>query len=164
MTARELRDEDVACLLDILRQRGETVTTVESLTAGMIAARLADIPGSSDVLKRAFVTYCDEAKHEMAGVKEETLRKYTAVSAQTAFEMAEGGAKNARAQACISATGYAGPAAGPDDNTVGTVFLGCSYRGRVITEEHHYKGSRNEVRRQAMADGLRMLLGCLKEN
>ena len=64
----KITDDFVASVLDLLRKRGETVTTVESLTAGMISSRLADIPGSSDVLKRAYVTYCDEAKHEMAGV------------------------------------------------------------------------------------------------
>ena len=84
VTDRELRK-----VQDVLRKRGELVTTVESLTAGMISARLADIPGSSDVLKRAFVTYCDEAKHEMVGVKKKTLKKWTAVSRQTAKQMAK---------------------------------------------------------------------------
>jgi PncC family amidohydrolase len=160
---RKLTDERVASVLDLLRKRGETVTTVESLTAGMISARLADIPGSSDVLKRAYVTYCDEAKHEMAGVSRDTLRRYTAVSAQTAAEMAAGGAGAADAQACVSATGYAGPACGPEDDTVGTVFLGCFYRGTVVTQEHHYTGERNEVRRQAMEDAILLLENCIRE-
>ncbi len=86
-----MSDDALGKLLDILRQRGETVTTVESLTAGLIAARIADIPGASDVMKRAYVTYCDEAKHEMVGVSRQTLETYTAVSAQTAQEMALGG-------------------------------------------------------------------------
>ena len=58
-----MSDDALGGLLNILRQRGETVTTVESLTAGLISARIADIPGASDVMKRAYVTYCDEAKH-----------------------------------------------------------------------------------------------------
>ena len=58
-----MSDDALGELLNILRQRGETVTTVESLTAGLISARIADIPGASDVMKRAYVTYCDEAKH-----------------------------------------------------------------------------------------------------
>ncbi len=91
-----------------LIKRGLTVTTVESCTGGMIAAALTDVSGSSEVFKRGFVTYCDEAKHEMVGVRTETLEKYTAVSAQTAAEMAEGGAKTARADCCLSVTGYAG--------------------------------------------------------
>ena len=149
VTDRELRK-----VQDVLRKRGELVTTVESLTAGMISARLADIPGSSDVLKRAFVTYCDEAKHEMVGVKKKTLKKWTAVSRQTAKQMAKGGAKKAGAAACVSATGYAGPPSGPDDKTVGLVFLGCCYRDRITVEEHHYTGQRNDIRAQAMnSDG-----------
>ncbi len=160
--ARIAQDDQVAELLDLLRTRHETVTTVESMTAGMISSRLADIPGSSDVLKRAFVTYCDEAKHEMVGVSEETLKTFTAVSSNTAREMAAGGCKTARADACVSVTGYAGPPYGPDDDTAGHVFIGCCYRGEVSVEEHRYSGSRNEVRSQAMNDALFLLLRCLK--
>ncbi len=155
---KEISDRKVAKILDILRQRGEYVTTVESLTAGMISARLADIPGSSDVLRRAFVTYSDEAKHEMVHVKKKTLKKHTAVSRQAAGQMAKGGAKMAGAAACVSATGYAGPPSGPDDDTVGLVYLGCCYHKNVVVEEHHYSGGRNEVRMKAMNDALLLLL------
>lgn len=150
-------DRYLADLLDILRRRGETVTTVESLTAGMISARIADIPGASDVMKRAYVTYCDEAKHEMAGVRTQTLRQYTAVSRSVAGEMCHGGALAAGADLCLSATGYAGPASGPGDDTVGLVYLGCYYREKTLVEKHHYSGSRNEVRAQARDDALRMM-------
>lgn len=155
-------DEELKQLLEILRQRGELVTTVESLTAGMISARIADIPGSSDVLRRAFVTYSDEAKHEMVGVRKTTLDTWSAVSRQSALEMAQGGASGAGAAACVSATGYAGPASGPDDTSVGHVFLGCCYRGETRVEEHRYRGERNEVRAQAMNDALRLLKGMLE--
>lgn len=157
----QVSDPYLTALLDILRRRGETVTTVESLTAGMISARIADIPGASDVMKRAFVTYCDQAKHEMVGVRTETLQKYTAVSAETAEEMCRGGAKAAGADLCLSATGYAGPAWGPDDYTVGLVYLGCFYHGKATVTEHRYSGSRNEVRAQARDDALRMMAKAL---
>lgn len=157
MQTGSVSDEEVAVILDVLRKRKEYVTTVESLTAGMISSRIADIPGSSDVLRRAFITYCDQAKHEMAGVKQKTLKKYTAVSRQVAKQMAKGGAEKAKADACISATGYAGPPSGPDDKTVGLVYLGCCYHGKTIVEEHHYTGPRNEIRSKAMTDGLRLL-------
>ncbi len=158
----EISDKKVAKILDTLRQRGEYVTTVESLTAGMISARIADIPGSSDVLRRAFVTYSDEAKHEMVHVKKKTLKKRTAVSRQVAEQMAKGGAKMAEAAACVSATGYAGPPSGPDDDTVGLVYLGCCYHNNVVVEEHHYSGARNEVRMKAMNDALLLLLKVLE--
>ncbi len=157
-----IRDDQVAEILDLLRQRGEYVTTVESVTAGMISARLADIPGSSDVLRRAFVTYSDEAKHEMVGVKKKTLKKWTAVSRQAAKQMAKGGAKKAGAEACVSVTGYAGPPSGPDDKTVGLVYIGCHYRKKTMVEKHQYKGERNEVRAMAMNDALSLLLSALR--
>ena len=156
-----MSDDALRGLLDILRQRGETVTTVESLTAGLISARIADIPGASDVMKRAYVTYCDEAKHEMVGVSRQTLETYTAVSAQTAQEMALGGARQAHAALCLAATGYAGPPPGPDDHFVGLVYLGCCYRGKVTVEEHHYQGSRNEVREAAREDALCLMADAL---
>ena len=156
-----MSDDALRGLLNILRQRGETVTTVESLTAGLISARIADIPGASDVMKRAYVTYCDEAKHEMVGVSRQTLEMYTAVSAQTAQEMARGGARQAHAALCLAATGYAGPPSGPDDHFVGLVYLGCCYRGKVKVEEHHYQGSRNEVRAAAREDALCLMADAL---
>lgn len=155
-------DAEIAAILDTLRKRGETVTTVESLTAGMISARLADIPGCSDVMERAFVTYCDAAKHEMVNVKKKSLKKWTAVSRQVAKQMAKGGAKKAGAQACVSATGYAGPPSGPDDNTAGLVYLGCHYKDKTVVEKHRYTGDRNEVRAQAMNDALRLLINVIQ--
>ena len=149
--------QEIAEIISVLRERGETVTTVESLTAGMISARLADIPGCSDVMERAYVTYCDQAKHEMVKVKKKTLKKWTAVSRQCAKQMAKGGAEEAGADVCVSATGYAGPPSGPDDDTVGLVYLGCWYRGEAVVEEHHYTGQRNEIRSMAMNDALRLL-------
>ena len=156
-TKPPVTDREIAEILNRLRQRGESVTAVESITAGMISARLADIPGCSDVMERAFVTYCDDAKHEMVKVKKKTLKKWTAVSRQCAKQMAKGGARKAGASACVSATGYAGPPSGPDDHTVGLVFLGCFYRDKVTVEEHHYTGQRNDIRKMAMNDALRLL-------
>ena len=150
-------DGEIAEILDRLRLRGESVTTVESITAGMISARLADIPGCSDVMERAFVTYCDAAKHEMVQVKKKTLKKWTAVSRQCAKQMAKGGASKAGASACVSATGYAGPPSGPEDKTAGLVYIGCRYHDKTVVEEHHYSGQRNEVRSMAMNDALRLL-------
>ena len=98
-------DAKLAALLDVLRRRRETVTTVESCTGGLLAGRITDIPGSSDVFHQGFITYCDEAKARLVGVSRDTLDKYTAVSSQTAREMARGGAKSAGADACLSVTG-----------------------------------------------------------
>ncbi len=143
-------------LVHALSRRKMTVTTVESCTGGMIAAMLTSVPGSSEVFKRGFVTYCDEAKHEMVGVRRETLQIYTAVSPQTAREMAEGGAREAGADCCLSVTGYAGPDSGGGE-TVGLVYIGCFLNGKTNVEEHRFAGDRAAVRKQAAKRALSIL-------
>lgn len=146
--------EDV--VVEKLRLLGLTVTTVESCTGGMIAAALTSVPGSSAVLKRAYVTYCDKAKHQMVGVRKKTLKKYTAVSSATAYEMACGGRDTAKADCCISVTGYAGPDTGSGE-PVGQVFIGCSVGKKTKVKEFHFSGDRNEIRAQAKDAALHML-------
>lgn len=155
----EMRPE--AELVDLLRSREWTVTTVESCTGGGISARIVDIPGASDVLRMAFVTYCDEAKTALAGVSPETLRKHTAVSAETAEEMARGGAARADADLCLSATGIAGPG-GTKEFPAGLVYLGCFLKGEVRVEKHLFSGDRNEVREQAAERAIQMAVDALK--
>lgn len=145
-----------AYLIRRLREHGMTVTTVESCTGGMIAAALTSVPGSSEVFRRGFVTYCDQAKHEMVGVRQETLDRYTAVSRQTAQEMAEGGAREAGADCSISVTGYAGPDSGSGE-PVGLVYIGCCVDGETEVREFHFAGGRQEIRRQATEAALRLL-------
>ncbi|MDO5806868.1 MAG: CinA family protein [Lachnospiraceae bacterium] len=140
-----------------LKERGLTMTTVESCTGGMIAAAVTSVAGSSSVFHQGYVTYCDAAKHEMAGVRKKTLRKYTAVSRQTAKEMAAGGARAAKADCCISVTGYAGPPSGEPGEEVGLVYIGCAFRGKVKVKECHFSGTRGEVREQAKQKALKML-------
>ena len=117
-------------LVETLKKEGMTITTAESCTGGLIAAAITDVPGSSDVFKRGFVTYCDEAKHEMLGVSEEALLNDTAVSERVASEMAEGAAKAAKADAAISVTGIAGPGGGSPDKPVGLVYIGIYVKGK----------------------------------
>ena len=145
-----------------LKERGLTMTTVESCTGGMIAAAVTSVAGSSSVFHQGYVTYCDAAKHEMVGVRKKTLRKYTAVSRQTAKEMAAGGARAAKADCCISVTGYAGPPSGEPGEEVGLVYIGCAFRGKVKVKECHFSGTRGEVREQAKQKALKMLAVRLK--
>lgn len=144
-----------AWIVEELKRQKKTVTTVESCTGGMVAAAITSIAGSSAVFRQGYVTYCDEAKHKMVGVKRRTLRKYTAVSAQTAAEMAYGGARKAGADFCVSVTGYAGPPSG--DEEVGLVYIGCFVQGRTIVKECHFEGDRNAVRTQAKQQALLLL-------
>lgn len=143
-------------LVRYLAERGLTVTTVESCTGGLAAAAITSVPGSSEVFRQGFVTYCDEAKHKMVGVRLETLRNYTAVSRETALEMAEGGAREAKADCCVSVTGYAGPDQG-NGEPVGLVYIGCCVNGITEAREFHFTGNRQEIRRQAADSALKFL-------
>ena len=159
-----LNDWYVADLLEILRKRGETVSAVESCTGGLLSARITDISGSSDVFRQSYVTYCDEAKHHLVKVKKSTLRKYTAVSQKTAEAMAKGGAKVSGADACLSGTGYAGPAMDEKDTNVGLVYVGCFYLGRIRVKELHLTGTRRQIREAAVDEALRLLNKSLKSH
>ena len=137
-----------------------TVSTAESLTAGMIASTIADIPGASAVLRGGAVTYCDEIKHRVLGVKQETLDHYTAVSYQTAREMAAGSLELYQSDIAVSATGYAGPGGGTEDDPAGTFYIGWAYRSAdggvpvVDSIRCHYEGDRSCVRAHAVAEAL----------
>lgn len=145
-----------------LKQENKTITTVESCTGGMVSAAITSVAGSSSVFHQGFVTYCDEAKHELVGVREETLHQYTAVSAQTAAEMARGGAQKAKADICLSVTGYAGPPSGDPLEEVGLVYVGCCGRDKVTVKEFHFPGDRTAVRKAACLEALTLALQMLE--
>lgn len=149
-------------LVQKLREKQMTITTVESLTGGLIAATLVDVAGASDVLKEAYVTYCDEAKHKLAGVPEETLAEHTAVSCETAEKMAEGGCAAAASDCALSATGIAGPDGGTKERPVGLVYIGCCVRGRTEVKELHLSGSRRDIREKTVQEAFRLALACLQ--
>ena len=134
-----------------------TVTTVESCTGGLLSGTLVDVAGVSDVFNQAFVTYANEAKHSLVGVNQETLDSYGAVSEETAREMAEGGAKAAKADACLSVTGIAGPDGGTAEKPVGLVYIGCHVNGNTVVERNVFSGTRREVREQSVLAALKLL-------
>ncbi|MGN0733625.1 MAG: CinA family protein [Emergencia sp.] len=114
-----------------LVSRGITISACESCTGGLFASRLTDMPGISAVFDRSLVTYSYRAKMEELGVKEETLRIYTAESYEVAEEMVLGLKEKTGSDVCVSVTGLAGPGGGTDDNPVGTIYIACAYEGRV---------------------------------
>lgn len=140
--------------------RAFEITTVESCTAGMIAAKIANVPGASNTLKQAYVTYCDEAKENLVGVKAETIKKFSVVSEEVAKEMAEGGLKAANAAVAISVTGFAGKSniSGVADNTVciGIAIDNICGKSETRTYTFIFKGKRNKVRQQAANKALRL--------
>lgn len=144
-------------VVKMLKAAKMTVTTVESCTGGLLSGILVDVAGVSDVFNQAFVTYANEAKHSLVGVNQETLDSYGAVSEETAREMAEGGAKAAKADACLSVTGIAGPDGGTAEKPVGLVYIGCHVNGNTVVERNIFSGTRREVREQSVLAALKLL-------
>ncbi len=139
--------EDV--VVRLLKEQGLTFTAAESCTGGLLAARLVNVPGASDVFRGSFVTYSDKAKHRMLGVRKKTLHRYTAVSAETAAEMAAGARDEGKADIAVSVTGIAGPDGGTEERPVGLVFIGCAEEDRIVVEEYRFRGNRAKIRDQA---------------
>ena len=146
-------------VLELCRARGLHVATAESCTGGLVAAALTEIPGSSDVVDCGFVTYSDEAKQAMLGVPAATLKRYGAVSAQTAKAMAAGALKNSRADLAVSITGIAGPGGGSRQKPVGLVhFAAASRDGRRIARKRLYGNiGRRRVRLRSVIEALALL-------
>ena len=144
-------------LTKLLMKKKYTMTTAESCTGGMIAARMVNAPGVSAVLKSGFITYANEAKEELLGVSHDTLEKFGAVSRETAEEMAEGAVKAAHTDAAVAVTGIAGPDGGTKEKPVGLVYIGVNVRGNVEVREYHFSGSRQKIRESVTAAALTFL-------
>lgn len=144
-------------LTKLLIKKKYTMTTAESCTGGMIAARMVNAPGVSAVLKSGFITYANEAKEELLGVSHDTLEKFGAVSRETAEEMAEGAVKAAHTDVAVAVTGIAGPDGGTKEKPVGLVYIGVNVRGNVEVREYHFSGSRQKIRESVTAAVLTFL-------
>jgi nicotinamide-nucleotide amidase len=147
-------------LLDLCRMRKLTIATAESCTGGLVAAALTDIPGSSDVVDRGFVTYSNDAKRTMLGVKALTLATFGAVSKETAIAMAIGALERAGVDLAVSITGIAGPGGATPGKPVGLVHLAVAARdGRIINRECRFGAiGRGSVRARSVVEALRMLM------
>ena len=141
------------------RQRRLSLVTAESCTGGWAAQVITHTAGSSGWFERGFVTYSNEAKIEMLGVRQETLQRLGAVSPETAAEMAAGALKNSKALFSLSITGIAGPTGGSPGKPVGTVcFAWCRVDETAEAESLIFVGDREAIRRQAVIHALRGLL------
>ena len=157
--------EKAARLLDICRARGTRIATAESCTGGLVAGLLTELPGSSDVVERGFVTYSNEAKQECLGVSAALLQQYGAVSEPVARAMAEGALVHSRTDLAVSVTGVAGPGGGSAAKPVGLVHLGVSRAGGITLHREYRFGDigRGEVRMKAVEAALALLLESLGE-
>lgn len=128
----------------------QMICTAESCTGGLIAKTFTDLAGSSDWFERGFVTYSNQAKTDMLGVKAETLTQYGAVSEEVVGEMVTGALQHSDAEAAIAVTGIAGPGGGVIDKPVGTVWFGFAHEDRVVTEKQNFSGDREQVRHASL--------------
>ena len=143
-------------LLKILKKYHLTVATAESCTGGMIGAALTAIPGSSESYLGGVITYSNELKQSLCGVKETTLETYGAVSQATACEMAAGARRRLGADIAISVTGIAGPGGSSADKPVGLVYIGISSKDRTNAIRFHFMGTREKVRQLTVKNALHL--------
>ncbi len=145
-------------VLERCKQRGWMLATAESCTGGLIAAALTDIAGSSAVVDRGFITYSNQAKHELLGVPEALLAEHGAVSAPVAEPMAMGALSRSRADLAVSATGIAGPGGATPSKPVGLVFIGAARRdGQATHRRGQFGGDRAAVREASVAAAIELV-------
>lgn len=137
-------------VIEKLRERGLLLATAESCTGGLCAKRLTDVAGASQVFCGGVVSYTNDVKMRLLGVKEETLAQFGAVSGETAREMAEGVRKATGADVAVSVTGVAGPSSDEMGNVVGTVFIAFSSEQETISEKLQLSGDREKIREQSV--------------
>jgi nicotinamide-nucleotide amidase len=139
-----------AVVLEKLRAAGLKLATAESCTGGLVASRLTDVPGASEVLTHGWVTYSNQAKVEQLGVEEAALQQWGAVSEVVAVQMAEGALRKSGADVAVSVTGIAGPGGGTVEKPVGTAWLALARRGQpTVAEKVFHLRDRNGFKKAA---------------
>ncbi|MBC6110364.1 competence/damage-inducible protein A [Pedobacter fastidiosus] len=159
-------DEDIPlekAILNIMKEKGLTLSTAESCTGGYIAHLITQHPGCSSVYWGGAVAYAYELKESILGVKESTLTTYGAVSEQTVTEMAEGAVKNFKTDYSIAVSGIAGPDGGTEDKPVGTVWIAISSKNKTVAKVFNFSNKRIQNIERSAASALTMLLNLLKE-
>jgi len=151
-------------VLALARSRGWTLATAESCTGGLVAVRLTDIPGASDVVLGGVVAYSNELKQSELGVPAEVLERHGAVSAETAEAMVHGARERLGADAAVAVTGIAGPGGGTPEKPVGLVYLHAEGPDGGRGQEFTIPGDRDAIRKRATAMGLHLLRRLLSQN
>ena len=149
---------------ELLKDQDFRLTTVESCTGGWIAQSVTAVAGSSDWFERGFITYSNEAKHELVGVPDLLIIENGAVSGPVARAMARGGLDHSPADVAVAVTGVAGPDGGSAEKPVGTVFVSWAQRsGALRTERFLFKGDRTAVRAQTVVEALGGLIRFIRD-
>jgi nicotinamide-nucleotide amidase len=151
-------DELARRLAEKLKGARALLAAAESCTGGWATQVVTSVAGSSAWFDRGFVTYSNDAKREMLGVRPETLAAHGAVSEETAREMARGALARSKASVALAITGVAGPGGGSADKPVGMVCFAWASPDRVHSETRHFSGDRKSVREQSVARALEGVL------
>ena len=144
-------------LVALLKAQGLTCATAESCTGGGVGSAITAVPGSSAVFAGGVISYSNDVKRDVLGVKAETLATVGAVSSETAAQMAEGARKLLKVDLAVSLTGIAGPDGGSDDKPGGLAWFGLATKDGGRTEKCIFRGDRAKVREQAITHALGML-------
>ncbi len=150
-------------VVDLLTANKLTVSTAESCTGGMLAGRLMNVPGVSQVYKSGYITYSNKAKRKILNVKKGSLEKKGAVSEEVAREMAKGAAMASKAEVAVAVTGIAGPDGGTEEKPVGLVYIACSVCGKIKVKKYHFSGNRAKIRETSVSSALILMRQCILE-
>ena len=148
-------------IVDLLLANKLTISTVESCTGGLLAARLINVPGVSEVFKSGYITYSNKAKRRLLGIKKNLLLKHGAVSKEIAREMVKGVALVSKADVSVSVTGIAGPDGGSEEKPVGLVYIGCNVCGKITVKEYRFSGDRAKIRENTVSAALSLMRECI---
>ena len=153
----------ISPVADLLRASEQMLAVAESCTGGWLAKVCTDLSGSSEWFDRGFVTYSNEAKHDMLGVLETTIDTHGAVSTNTVEEMVSGALMHSNADWAIAVSGVAGPGGGSEKNPVGSVWFAWMKKNqKPITIKKIFSGDREKVRQQSVEFALEELAKLLK--
>lgn len=163
-TLQERIEKLCSQIVAVLTERNQTLSTVESLTGGMLSSFICNIPGASKVFKGGFITYWEELKKSLCNVSQETLKEYTVVSKEVAEEMASGCKEKTDTDYCVSTTGVAGPGSDEYGNPIGKLCFALISGKTLYSFEVKLSGNtRQENREQACFYALNALLELIKE-
>ncbi|MHC1566971.1 MAG: CinA family protein [Candidatus Syntropharchaeia archaeon] len=146
---------------DLLREKELKIAIAESCTGGLISHRITNVPGSSDYFLGSLVTYSNELKKNLLGVKDETIEKFGAVSSKCAMEMAKGVRERIGVDIGIAVTGIAGPGGGRPGKPVGLVYIALAWKNGVRVERYYFDGDREKNKERSADSALRMLYNLL---
>lgn len=147
-----------------LLEKNLIITTAESCTGGLIAAAIVNVSGASGCFNEGYITYANESKIRLLGVKEESIREFGVVSDVVVKEMAEGVLKKAGADISVAVSGIAGPLGGSADKPVGTVYIGICLKDKLTNNltkasyKFHFEGDRMQIRNMTVVETLKLIL------